>query len=141
MSVTTKGAIWLNFAGIMLASSLFVGADYRSVAVAEEPALVRVTSSFELKHAGAVLRQVSKLFSGGFARGDADTLAHNIDALKADQPQAWRYTVTYQGAGYPLEVRARLDDLGMLDLDFSTTAALAPAVRKAVDGYLNARGL
>jgi hypothetical protein len=104
-------------------------------------ALVRVTSSFELKHAPAVLRQVARLFSKGFVRADADALAKNIDALRADQPQEWQYSVVYQGVGYPLRVRARLDDLGMLDLDFSTAAALAPAVRSAVDGYLNARGL
>lgn len=137
--MTLTAAKMLKLTAILLASLLLATVLRVS---AEEPTLVRVTSSFELKHAPAVLRQVARLFSGGFARGDVEALARNIDALKADQPQEWQYTVTYQGvAGYPLRVRARLDDLGMLDLDFSTAAALAPAVRNAVDGYLNARGL
>jgi hypothetical protein len=42
---------------------------------------------------------------------------------------------------YPLRVRARIDEFGMLDLDFFTTPAMAGSVRGAVDGYLNARGL
>jgi hypothetical protein len=133
-----KAAIVRKSVAILLASLLFAALP----AWADEPALVRVTSSFEIKYASAVLRQVARLFGAGFVRADADALAHNIDALKADQPQEWQYTVTYQKvSGYPLRVRARLDDLGMLDLDFSTTAALAPAVRNAVDGYLNAHGL
>ena len=31
-----------------------------------------------------------------------------------------------------------MDDLGMIDLDFATTPDAAPAVRRGVDGYLNA---
>jgi hypothetical protein len=127
-----------KLAAILLTSTLLAAVP----TWAEEPALTRVTSSFEIKYAAAVLRQVAHLFSGGFVRGDADALARNIDALKADQPQEWQYIVTYQKVGgCPLRIRARLDDLGMLDLDFSTTAAVAPAVRNAVDSYLNAHGL
>ncbi len=102
---------------------------------------MRVTTSFDVRHVGAVLRQVSKLFSGGFERRDADRLAHEIDKLKADQPQVWNYQVAWQGATRPLRIRALLDDLGNVDLDFSTSPDLAPQIRRGVDGYLNSRGL
>ncbi|MFT3907252.1 MAG: hypothetical protein QM718_13185 [Steroidobacteraceae bacterium] len=103
--------------------------------------LVRVTSSFELKHAGAVVRQVAKLFSGGLGKGGAEKLTKELNAMPSDLPRTWDYQVQYHGATYPLQVRALLDDLGMLDLDFATAPAVAPAVRGAVDGYLNSRGL
>ena len=44
---------------------------------------------------------------------------------------------THTGAAL---IRALLDDLGMIDLDFATTPELAPAVRSAVDSYLNGHG-
>ncbi len=103
--------------------------------------LVRVTTSFDARHVGAVLRQVSKLFESGFQRSQADALAHEIDALRADQPRAWDFQVIWRGGERPLKVRALLDDLGNVDLDFSTTPDLAPQIRRGVDGYLNARGL
>jgi hypothetical protein len=105
------------------------------------PALVRITSSFEVNHAAAVLRQVAKLFSTGFVRKDAEQVAKLIDALAAEQSQSWEFTGVRQGVSYPLRVRARIDEFGMLDLDFFTAPAMAAAVRSAVDGYLNARGL
>ncbi|MFO1400714.1 MAG: hypothetical protein U1F30_05795 [Steroidobacteraceae bacterium] len=103
--------------------------------------LVRVTTSFDVRHVGAVLRQVSKLFSAGFERHQADELTHQIDALKADQPRVWDYQVPWQGGTRPLRIRALLDDLGNVDLDFSTTPDLATQIRHGVDGYLNSRGL
>lgn len=120
--------------------------------VADEPAspassasgdgeLVRITSSFESSHAGAVLRQVARIFSAGFVRRDADALARQIDVLPADQIQRWEFKALYKGVSVPLQIRARLDDFGMLDLDFFTAAVVAPQVRTAVDTYLNARGL
>ena len=33
-----------------------------------------------------------------------------------------------------------MDDLGMVDLDFAASPDAAPAVRAAVDSYLNGRG-
>jgi hypothetical protein len=105
------------------------------------PELVRITSSFEVKHAAAVLRQVAKLFSAGFVRKDAEQLAKLIDVLAAEQSQTWEFTGVRRGTSYPLRVRARIDEFGMLDLDFFTAPALAGSVRNAVDGYLNSRGL
>jgi hypothetical protein len=100
---------------------------------------VRITTSFEAKYTEAVLRQVAKVVTTGFSRGDADRLAREIDGMKADQPMSWQFQVVYQGSTHPLQMRALLDDLGMVDLDFTTTGILAPALRAAVDGYLNAR--
>lgn len=108
---------------------------------AEPLAPARITSSFEVRYAGPLLRRLARLFQAGFGRRDAEALLRQIDALPADQPRTWKYEVTYKGVRYPLRVRALLDDLGMLDLDFFTADALAPRIRAAVDDYLNARGL
>jgi len=105
------------------------------------PALVRITSSFEVTHAAAVLKQVAKLFSTGFVRKDAEQVARLIDTLAAEQSRSWEFSAVHKGMSYPLRVRARIDEFGMLDLDFFTAAAMAGPVRGAVDGYLNARGL
>jgi hypothetical protein len=108
---------------------------------AETPALVRVTSSFEVKHASAVLRQVAKLYSAGFVRRDAERVATEIDALPAEVSRVWDFSPIHKGANYVLRVRARLDEFGNLDLDFFSAPEMAAAVRSAVDRYLNARGL
>jgi hypothetical protein len=105
------------------------------------PELVRITSSFEVTHAGAVLRQVARLFSEGFVRRDAEQVAHLIDALAAEQTRSWDFSGVRKGVAYPLRVRARIDAFGTLDLDFFAPPAMAGSVREAVDGYLNARGL
>lgn len=99
----------------------------------------RITSSLELKQVAGLLRQVARPFSGGFSRAEADSLAREIDGLRPDQPRSWSYRVTYMDAVYDLQVRALLDDLGMVDVDFIADQAIAPAVRAAVDGYLNGR--
>src|SRR5580704_3918895 len=104
-----------------------------------EPALVRITTSFDVKHAQAVLRQVAKLMHAGFVRHDAERVAHDIDSLPADQTRRWEFQATYKHQDYPLQIRARLDDFGMLDLDFFCAPSVAGAVRGAVDGYLNSR--
>ncbi len=65
------------------------GAELASptAAIPGSATLVRVTSSFEVGHASAVLKQVAKLFSDGFVRRDAEQVAHLIDALPAEQSQ------------------------------------------------------
>ena len=105
------------------------------------PALVRVSSSFEVKHASAVLRQVAKLYSAGFVRRDAERVAAEINALPAEVSQVWDFSPVHKGARFALRVRARLDEFGNLDLDFFSAPEMAAAVRSAVDRYLNARGL
>lgn len=108
---------------------------------APTPALVRVSSSFELKHAGAVLKQVAKLFSAGFVRKDAEHVAAEIDAQPAEQSRVWDFTAVRKGKSYALRVRARPDEFGDLDLDFFSPPEISAAVRTAVDHYLNGRGL
>jgi hypothetical protein len=106
----------------------------------EFPALVRVSSSFEVKHASAVLRQVAKLYSAGFVRRDAERVASEIDALPTEVSRIWEFSAIHKGASYALRVRARLDEFGNVDLDFFSAPEMAAAVRTAVDRYLNARG-
>ena len=120
--------------GLSLALAGILGGK---LAYAADP--VRVTTSFDVKYADAVLRQVTRLFTAGFGGAEANQVAHDIDALKPDQPKVWQFTVQYQGKTEPLEIRALMDDLGMIDLDFAASPAAAPAVRAAVDSYLNGR--
>jgi hypothetical protein len=87
-----------------------------------------------------VLRQVSKLYSSGFGQAEVSRVDQDINGLKPDQPKVWQFSVQYKGQPEQLEIRALMDDLGMIDLDFAAGAASAPAVRAAVDGYLNGRG-
>jgi hypothetical protein len=112
----------------------------RAAESAGAPGLARVTTSFDVRHAAAVLKAASRPLSGGFGRAEAERVSHDIDGLKADQPRVWRFEVQYQGRPQPLEIRALLDDLGMIDLDFATSAELAPVLRSAVDAYLNSHG-
>jgi hypothetical protein len=127
--------------GLIIALVSVLGAPASRADDTPEPALVRITSSFDVKHAPAVLRQVAKLMHAGFLRHDAETVAHDIESLPADQTRRWEFLTTYKHQSYPLQIRARLDDFGMLDLDFFCAPSLAGAVRGAVDGYLNSRGL
>ena len=112
-----------------------------AAAPADAPALVRVSSSFEAKHAAAVLKQVGKLFGAGFVRKDAERVAAEIDALPAEQSRIWEFSAVQKGKAYALRVRARLDEFGDVDLDFFSAPEISSAVRSAVDRYLNARGL
>jgi hypothetical protein len=130
-----RSALILTLSASIIALSL---ATAPSPAWSAEP--VRVTTSFDAKYTPAVLRQVARLFEAGFGRAEAERVARDIDALRADQPRAWQFTVQYRGQQQPLQVHALLDDLGMIDLDFATSPELAPMVRAAVDGYLNGRG-
>lgn len=127
-------AIALPLGAVLLLS----GANFVEQAQAAE--LVRVTTSFDVKYAPAVLRLVARVPTGGFGKGELERITREIDGLRADQPRNWQLVVQYQGQPQPLEIRALLDDLGMIDLDFATTQAMAPAIRTAVDGYLNGRG-
>ncbi len=101
---------------------------------------VRVTTSFDVKYASAVLHQVTRLFSSGFGLAEVGRVDQDINVLKPDQPKVWQFKVQYQGKTESLEIHALMDDLGMIDLDFAASPDAAPALRAAVDGYLNSRG-
>ena len=147
---------WLTAAILALIGAIFGNfSSAADVAGATGATLVRITTSFDAKYAAAVLREVAhrlkKLPASAAATTETGTdpdfdsrqagrVAQDIDVLKADQARTWRFVAIAQGHAHPLEIRALLDDLGMLDLDFATDAQLAPTVRAAVDGYLNGRG-
>jgi hypothetical protein len=132
------GRFFSSIAALFAAIMMLFALNVPVVAYAGDPG--RVTTSFDVKYASAVLHQVARLFSAGFDRNAADQVSRDIDALKADQPKNWQFSVQYQGRPQHLEIRALLDDLGMIDLDFATSPELAPAVRGAVDSYLNGHG-
>jgi len=123
---------------IITVLSLFVFDFLGTAAQAADP--VRVTTSFDAKYAGGVLRQVSKLFSSGFGQTEAARVEQDINGLKPDQPRVWQFKVQYRGKAESLEIRALMDDLGMVDLDFAASPEAAPAVRGSVDSYLSGRG-
>lgn len=125
-------------------SSLIVTLTAGFVAVISAPFVsaaesVPITTSFDARYANAVLHQVSRVYTGGFGPVEANRVNQDINALKADQSKVWRFTVQYRGKAESLEIRAAMDDLGMIDLDFSASPDAAPAVRAAVDSYLNSR--
>jgi hypothetical protein len=130
-----KNALLVSIMALFIAIAANTG---RNIAAAADA--VRVTTSFDVKYASAVLHQVTRLFTAGFGRAEADHVARDIDALKPDQPKVWQFVVQYQGKTEPLEIRGLMDDLGMIDLDFAASPAAAPAVRAVVDSYLNGRG-
>jgi hypothetical protein len=138
MNSHPKRALRRHFVSLAILCGLFSPVLSQTGAVQAADS-VRITTSFEAKYTEAVLRQVSRVVAEGFSRADASEVARAIDGMKADQPMTWQFQVSFQGATHPLQMRALLDDLGMVDLDFATTPALAPALRAAVDGYLNSR--
>ncbi len=130
-----KNGLFAAILALMGAISGYMGA----VSAAPGDA-VRVTTSFDVKYASAVLRQVSKVFGAGFGQAEATRVEQDINGLKTDVPKVWQFNVQYKGKAEQLEIRALMDDLGMIDLDFASGADAAPAVRAAVDSYLNGRG-
>ena len=135
-----KHALWAATASIVLVSAA-ISAFYVPNCIAAGVDQSRITTSFEVKHTEAILKRIAKLFSGGFQKSDAERLSAEIHGMRADQPRDWTFSVIYHGQTYALQVRALLDDLGMVDLDFAADKALAPEIRTAVDGYLNSRNL
>ena len=122
----------------LMASICIVLSAFVPTSAAEEQ---RITTSVEIKHVQPLLRRVAKALEQGFSRSDADRVAAEIRAMPADKSRSWTFKVTYQHVEHPLEIRALLDELGTVDLDFSTSAALGKVLRTDVDAYLNAHNL
>lgn len=131
-------ANWRRSSAIVTLIGVIVSCFFVQMATAADS--VRITTSFDVKYASAVLHQVSRLFTAGFGAAEVNRVDQDISALKPDQPKAWQFSVQYRGKTEPLEIRALMDDLGMIDLDFSASPDAAPALRSAVDTYLNSRG-
>lgn len=130
---TKKTSIKWPFVLIMCLLSLF-GPLYAADGM-------RITTSLEIRHVQPMLRRIASALQGGFQRAEADRVAAEIRTMPANQPTSWSFTVRYHGSDHPLQVRALLDELGTVDLDFATSAELAPALRTNVDAYLNAYNL
>lgn len=129
-----------KYSWIMLVlASIIIEQSLSSAYCAEET--TRITTSIEIRHVQPLLRRVSHQIDGGFTRADADHLADEIRSIHSETPMTWTYTVRSKGLEYPLQVRVLLDELGTVDLDFSTSPVLAPLLRSAVDSYLNAHNL
>jgi hypothetical protein len=126
---------------ILLIMVLLSSSIVNRVAIPSENAVAvsRVTTSFDVRYTEAVLQKVSRLLSEGFKADQVRSLLREIDAMKAETPQAWTYSVIYKGKAHQLQIRALLDDLGMIDLDFATDPELAVPIRNAVDAYLGRR--
>jgi hypothetical protein len=133
----TPSIMALYVAIVVLFASIVANMAVLPVAAADS---VRVTTSFDVKYAAGVLRQVSRLYASGFGQAEVGRVEQDINQLKPDVPKVWQFNVQYKGQSEQLEIRALMDDLGMIDLDFAAGADSAPAVRAAVDGYLNGRG-
>jgi hypothetical protein len=116
---------------VALAVLGFTGLGVAAPATAED--LTRVSTSVELKKVAPVLRRIAKVYSKGFGRSEAAQLAQQIDALPVDRERTWDFAVEREKAASTLHVRALLDNLSMVDLDFSTDAAAAARIRKAID--------
>jgi hypothetical protein len=109
--------------------------------VARADDLTRVTTSFEAEHVALVLRRVAKVFSAGFGRPEADRVAAEIDKMRPDEGQAWEFSAVFKHRTVTLQIRAAMDDMAMVDLDFSTDAAAADRVRHEIDAFSNEHGL
>lgn len=133
--VPSKAVVYVAIVAIFAAIIANIGTRLAAAADA-----VRVTTSFDVKYAAGVLKQVSRVYSGGFGQAELTRLDQDINALKPDVPKVWQFNVQFKGNAEQLEIRALMDDLGMIDLDFAAGPDAAPAVRAAVDGYLNGRG-
>ncbi|MBS0389435.1 MAG: hypothetical protein JSR15_13235 [Proteobacteria bacterium] len=133
-----SGSIVRRTALIVALMGAMMGGFVVRMASAADP--VRVTTSFDVKYASAVLHQVSRLYGAGFGAAEVSRVDQDIAVLRPDQPKSWQFNVQYKGKPQSLEIRALLDDLGMIDLDFSASPEAAPALRAAVDSYLNSRG-
>src|SRR5258706_13119666 len=82
-----KTAIKSIILAVIAANMLLIASIVSGSVRAAEP-LVRITTSFELKHTEAVLRRVPQVFSAGIQRAEADRLARENAAMPADMPKA-----------------------------------------------------
>ena len=100
-----------------------------------DPASGRISESVELEKVEPLLKKVSRLFEKGFGRAEADAVARGIDALAADAQQSWQFAVTFEGRPMQLSIRARVDDLSMVDLDFNIDPSAAPRLTRVIDEF------
>ena len=122
----------------LIAAIMFLLASISPIMAADA---TRITTSVEIKHVQPLLRRVAHLMDQGFTRADADKVAAEIRTMPSEQPKSWSFQVRHEGGMHPLEIRALLDELGTVDLDFSTSPVLASSLRTDIDAYLNSHNL
>ncbi len=125
-------------AGPAASADAAAGGDSGDSAAAEP---TRVTTSFEAEHVGLVIRRVARIFSGGFGRAEAEHVAADIDKLRSDQEAAWDFTAIFNKKPVALHIRAVMDDMAMVDLDFATDPAAAARIRREIDAFSSEHGL
>lgn len=95
----------------------------------------RVTTRFELAEVRPLLQRIARLCTAGFTREEAQRLAADIDALKIEKAQTWEFSATCRGQPRSLRVRALVDELSEVDLDFSTDPEFAAQIRAVVGAH------
>lgn len=132
-------AVSTAFRAFTLLVALGLGGVLPGAARADD--LTRVTTSFEAEHVGLVLRRVAKLFSAGFGRPEADRIAAAIDKMRSDEGEAWEFSAVFEHRTVALQIRAAMDDMAMVDLDFSTDPVAAKRIRHEIDAFSTEHGL
>lgn len=118
-----------------LGCALLTGAAQPSRA--QEP--VRVSASIEQERVESALKRASRVFSSGFGRREAEAIAREIDALPAEGERSWTFEVRVGDSTSTLRLRALLDNMSVVDLDFLVAPDVAPKLRKALDEATDGR--
>ena len=99
---------------------------------AQQP--VRVTASVELPQLRPFLQRIAKACTKGYTRDEANRLAADINALATEKSGQWEFATVCNGEMQSLQVRALVDELSRVELDFLTSATLAGEIRQALIG-------
>ena len=95
---------------------------------------VRVTASVELPQLRPFLQRIAKACTKGYTREEANRLAGDINALATEKSGEWEFATMCKGEMQSLKVRAMVDELSRVELDFLTSATLATEIRQALIG-------
>jgi hypothetical protein len=133
MNISTSGSIWSCRRSVSVRLLAMTCVMMASAAMAEgAPDPGRVTTRFELAQIRSLLQGIAKLCTAGFTRDEAQQLAAGINALKTEKPQVWEFSATCKAQPRQLRVRALVDELSEVDLDFSTDPEFAAQIRQVV---------
>ncbi|MEP7314824.1 MAG: hypothetical protein ABI859_19740 [Pseudomonadota bacterium] len=93
-----------------------------------------MTASVEMPQLRPFLQRIAKSCSKGYTRDEANRLAGDINALATEKAGTWEFTAVCKGETQSLKVRALVDELSRVELDFLTSATLATEIRQALTG-------
>lgn len=100
---------------------------------------VRVSASIELERVETALKRAARVFSSGFGRREAEAVAQDIDSLPAEGERRWTFEVRVGDRASTMQLRALLDNMSVVDLDFVVSPEVAPKLRKALDEATDGR--